>query len=236
MSQYLAEQYHAVASDLEAANTDKRTVSFFREAEALLQDWSITTLLSFGAHLYLLESSVGPLRHELSDPLAQRVDAVVRNSRMFINSFEEWHAYVRQSVVLDIEIGGHTTDIVAATEAGAETLAESHDSVDPEIPHSLREFAATASRKGSEQSVAVGIMSALRSFTNISISFVGYIISNAKNLGSIFKDDRALNLFRTICRFFPFARQLVAVHPDYAWLLNHADDIAAVCDQLKTKG
>jgi hypothetical protein len=155
---------------------------------------------------------------------------------MFINSFEEWHAYVRQSVLLDIDVGGRAIEIVAATQGGAATLAEAPDSVDPEIPHSLHEFAETASRKESEHGVAIGIISALRSFTNISISFVEYITSKAEALGSILKDDRALNLLRIICRFFPFARQLVAIHPDYAWLLNHADDIGAVCDQLKKKG
>jgi hypothetical protein len=237
VSQYLAEQYRAVVSDLQAANTDKRTVAFFQEAETLLQDWSITKLLSFGAHLYLLESSVGPLKHELSDPLAQRVDAVVRNSRIFINSFEEWHAYVRQSVLLEVAVGARADQIVSTTNAAADTLDGGQARVDPQIPRALREFAETASRKESEQGVAVGSMSALRSFTNISISFVGYIADRTKaGLDAVLKDDRAMRLIRTICRFFPLAARLAVIHPDLSWLLNHSDDVLTLCKSLKEKG
>jgi hypothetical protein len=208
-------------------------VQFFREAAPLLQNWSISKLLSFGAHLYLLELSIGPLKEELSSPIAQRVDAVVRNSRAFVNSFEEWHAYVRQSIVLDIEVGEQVADIVATTKAVAATLADSQDSVDPEIPNSLDEFAKTASDAATTQGVAVGIMSALRSFTNISISFVEYVVSRAKSIGSILRNSRTWNLIGAICRFYPLIKQLAITRPNYAWLLSYDDEIRAVCDQLK---
>jgi hypothetical protein len=236
LSQYLEEQYDAVASDLAAANTDPRTVAFFREAKVLLRDWSIAKLLSFGAHLYLLENSVGALKRELSDPLAQRVDAVVRNSRMFINSFEEWHAYVRQSVVLDVTMGDRTTEIVSTTTEAAVTLAIEQGSVDSEITRALTEFAEAASRKDSELGAAVGIMSALRSFTNVSISFVGYIANRTKaGFSAVVKDDRPMKLLRTICRFFPLATRLTVIYPDLSWVLNHADEIRALCESLEEK-
>ncbi len=233
LSQYLASQYKAVVAELEGANTDRRIVAVFREAEALLQDWTIANLLAFGAHLELVQSCTGLLKQELSDPVAHRVDAVVRNSRQFINSFEEWHAYAKMSVLFAVEVEDRGDEIVGIVKDAARDLAQEPESVDPGIPSSLDEFAETASRKESRQGVAIGIMSALRSMKNISIIFVEYAAKAAQTgFAYLAKNDRALKLIKAICRFQPHAVRLSALYPELAWLLNHEELLRALCNVM----
>ncbi len=233
LSDYLADQFKLVVADLQG-QSDRRTIETFQEAAFLLQNWSISKLLAFGAHLYLLESSAISLRQELMDPAARRMDSAIHNSRRFISSFEEWHEYIRLSM-FDAEVN-RGPEVAAIAREVAQGLAQDSDSVDPNVPSALNEYADIASNGQSEQGIKVGVISVLRSITNISISFTEYTVKAGKGIASVFRSGRALKLFEAICRFLPQAMRLASTHADYSWLLSYSEDIRVACDQAKRAG
>jgi hypothetical protein len=230
--QYLASRFGTVISDIEG-QASKREVADFREGEAFLRNWSASNILAFGSHLGLIENHVSRIRHEILEDAASRLDALLHSSREFINSFEMWREYVDQSSLLDARIGENRREVISVTEVAAEGLARDVESVDPQISSTLAEYAEIASGVRNKRSVALAVLSALRSINNISVSFTEYIVRVAKDgYASILDNGRALGLLKTICQFFPLAMRLAAGHPDLSWLLSHSDDIRAVCNTL----
>ena len=205
----------------------------FRETEALLQDWSISRLLAFGSHLYLLEGCAVSLKEEVSPPIAQRIGAFVWNSRKFINAFEEWHEYVQQSVELDLKLSKDRQVIIDVVKRLAASLSGRSQSVDPSIPLGLEQFAETAASITMRQGSAAGIMSALRSTKNIAISFAEYATALAQTgYHHILKNRRIMSLLRIVCRFHRHAIDLSAIYPDLVWLRVHAEEFRILCDML----
>ena len=233
MSQYLLGQFGLVISDIESRQASIRMITDFRQGEALLHNWSSSNIIAFGFHLYLLESHVNDLKQELLEDAARRLDALIHSSQGFVNSFEEWRKYLEQSSLLDVDSSENRKEIISVAHDAAKSFARERESVDPQITSALTEYANAASSKEAKQSVAVGLVSTLRSITNISISFTEYVLKAAKeSYASIVEGGRAMKLLKTICQFFPLVMRLAANHPDFSWLLNYSNIIRTACENL----
>ena len=233
VSKYLESRFKRVISDIEGQAT-KIVVDDFRQGEELLHDWSISKLLAFGTHLYLLGGHVNDLKQEFLEDKARRLDALMHSAREFMNSFKEWHEYVEQSTLLDVEVGEGAKEIISAAKDAAKGLAREKESVDPEISSALTECANTANRKGSKQGVVVNVMSALRSITNISISFIEYVTKVAKDsYVAMTENDRVRKLLGFIRDFFPTTLRLATIYTSHSWMLAFSDLIRAACERRR---
>ena len=233
LNEYLTQRFHAVISDIEG-QASKIVVDDFRLGERMLLDWSVSKVLAFGTHLYLLEDHVLELKMEFLDDKVRRLEALIKAARQFINSFDEWRSYVQQSALIDTDTGEAKSSITSDTDAAAASLLQDKESVDPEIPAALTRYTQVARSRRDGQGYLISIMGALRAVTNISITFTNYIVQGAKDgYQAISKDKRALKLLKIICRFFPSAMRLAANHSELFWLLDYTTDIRVACEVLK---
>lgn len=219
-------------TELENSNVDRRITAIFSETEELLSDWSIDRVLSLGAHLELIDairSDIG--EGEISDVVQKRVSIFCTNLRLFVNSFDDWHLYVRQSVDFAIEAQSSLNEMTRSITQISEILSNK-DCVEPLIASRLKAFIAVSMRSGKNKA-AVGIMSALRSITNIGISLAGFSDSIKIDLSKLNTSIKAQKLGRLCCSILPKLIELAKIIPTLAWLEPHAEHIKEFCKALK---
>ena len=101
---YLIKQTRKIMDDLNNSNIDKRIVLVFSEIEDLLSEWSVDKVLSLGAHLELIDAVKKDINgDEVASIVLARINVFCNNLRLFVNNFDAWHLYVRQSVEFAIE-------------------------------------------------------------------------------------------------------------------------------------
>lgn len=233
LTDYLLMQVKRITSELSGTNIDRRDIEIFAETVEILGDWSTSKILSFGAHLCLLENVATTMlkADEVAKPIANRIGNFLLRSREFVNSFEEWRTYTNQSTVFAVNDGSSLGEIQQNFEGVAVALQSEGDSVESRIPRALSQYAGLTG-ESDNKTQSIGIMSAFGSVRNISISLIRYVRDVTKSGLAVLPDSRVARLLRVICRALPRLATLAHIAPSFSFFLAHIDQIKAACEIL----
>lgn len=230
MPSYIKDQIVLIVRELEISNVGPRVISIFMETENLLKNFSVSRVLALGSHLNLLEISKERIVSEISDPLHDRINVMCSSIRGMVNSFEEWHNYVRQSVIFYAEIENKKLSMLNSANDLSAVLYDNAAS-DPLISKRMERMLVDSEDKDSVRS-GINLMSLSRSIKNIGISAVSFVLNAIRKLPSEPFGVKFLHIGRLCCKIFLKIVNAAKYYPDLAWINAYSIEFQSFCSLI----
>jgi hypothetical protein len=176
---YLQRELSDLGEALRTSNVDRRYVSSFDRLVELIGFRDDAGAISFGLHVRTLSALTKQIENELSEILVVKIGSTLTHAAYFASQYKDWveflqnaQSYPSRQVVED--------EIEGALNSVADVLAKSPQSVDEEIPESIRFISALL--KGDSEDRVSAIFAGVRGVENICISAIRYAYDEAIHL------------------------------------------------------